>query len=149
MSSLVQLVYIWFMGRVFAIVNELARLLQHPRIRALVNLQCVNGDTALHRVCTRRQDATLVMSIVHLVLQAGANPALTNNQGQTPLAWIQGDSPSHLTTITFLEQGPDAEKSWLLIKARRFVVGAVALLPAKPCGAGPALAACGANADRG
>jgi len=106
-------------------VENVARLLQDPRVRATVNVQDSGGETALHWACSI-EDETLALSILHLLLQAGADPDLTANYGDAPLDWIRQHRPAHHATIALLEQYPEAlkhaEKASLLIKARRLIV---------------------------
>jgi hypothetical protein len=101
-------------------VDCMARLLQDSRVRATINVQNNNGDTALHIACDS-DDGTSTTSIVHLLLQAGANPAVTNNDGETPLAVRRHHYTSRNAAIALLEQAPDAETTSLLVKARRLV----------------------------
>ena len=102
-----------------------ARLLRDPHVRAAVNTQQDNGNTALHHACNNLND-----SIVHTLLQAGASTALTNNDGLTPSALIRrlchSDSSKH-AIVTLLEQASDAEKAWHLVKVRRLTVGATTI----------------------
>jgi len=65
------------------VVENVARLLQDLRVRATVNVQDNEGMTALH-CASKNEDKT--EAIVHLLLQAGGNPALTDGYGDTPLA---------------------------------------------------------------
>jgi hypothetical protein len=104
-------------------VDNVARLLQDPRVRATVNVQNSSGNTALHVACDNKATA---ISILSLLLQAGSDPALTNNKGHTPLTYLRIHRPSHHAAIALLEQYPeaqkDAEKASLLVKARRLAV---------------------------
>ena len=96
----------------------MARLLEDPRVRATVNVHDTGGNTALHLARCNNRDETASTSIIHLLLQAGANPAVTNNAGEMPLVSFRKYNPTHHTTIALLEQAPDAEKTSLLVKAR-------------------------------
>ena len=88
-------------------------------------MQDSGGDTALHWACFIEIE-TLDLSIVSLLIQAGANPDLTDNDGDTPLSYLRHYVPTYHAAISFLEQYPEAqknaEKASLLIKARRLVV---------------------------
>lgn len=102
----------------------LARLLQDPRVRAIVDVQDRQGWTALHKTC-HKSDESRASYIFHLLLQAGASPAVMDKTGKTPSAYLRSLSPSHHTTIALLEQALDqAEKAALLVKARRLVLAA-------------------------
>jgi hypothetical protein len=65
----------------FGIVNNMAPLLQDPRVRANVNSQAHSGLTALHCACLSNSHETSVTSIILLLLQAGCNQNLANNAG--------------------------------------------------------------------
>lgn len=60
-------------------------------------------------------------SLVHHLLQAGANPAITNDREETPLALLRRKNLSHRTSIALFDQVPEAEKASLLVKARHLV----------------------------
>jgi hypothetical protein len=104
-------------------VENVARLLQDPRVRATVNLQNSYGDTALHFACL---NAASAISLLSLLLQAGSDPALTREDGDTPLTYLRIRHPTHHAVIALLGQYPeaqkDAEKASLLVKARRLAV---------------------------
>ncbi len=104
--------------------DVVAHLLQDPRVRATVDVQNCDGDTSLHLACFRGDDdETLATYIVHLLLQAGANPTLVANDGMTPLVVLQEHHPAYTTTIALLEHAlAAAEVTSLLDKARRLVV---------------------------
>jgi ankyrin repeat protein len=110
----------------FGIVNNMARLLQDPRVRANVNSQAHSGLTALHCACLSNSHETSVTSIILLLLQAGCNPNLANNAGEMPLHILRTRHPSYRDAIALLEQFPDtekdAEKASLLVKARRLTI---------------------------
>lgn len=97
-----------------------------------VNGTTSRGFTPLHN--TRSLDILTALSIIHL-LQAGGNPGLTNNAGETPLAYLQNhnQNPSHHTTIALLEQISDAEKTSFLVKARRLAVATASNTVAPSC----------------
>lgn len=118
-----------FMGKIGCV----ARLVQHRRVRASVDFQDENGDTALHIACNLVEESDdEKTAIVRHLLRAGADPFLTNIHGLTPLALLQNKWPENVTAITVLEQAPDAEKAAILIKARRFVVAAAACTEVPP-----------------
>ena len=118
------------------IVENVARLLQDPGVRASVNVQDIGGETALHHAC-RFAYEPVATSILNLLLQAGSDPNLTNYDGQTSLALLRYRHPSHLAAIALLEQYPvakkDAEKASLLVKARRLIVAANSNIVAPSC----------------
>ena len=58
-------------------------LIQHG---ALVNAQAVNGSTPLHEAAVHAKE----LEMVQFLLDNGANPAIQNNDGKTPLAVAQG-----------------------------------------------------------
>ena len=87
-------------------VDNITRLLQDPRVRATIDLQTKGGSTALHYGCYPRKDEALASSIVNLLLQTGANPALTNDRRQMPLDFFRKFCPSHRVTNVLLEQFP-------------------------------------------
>lgn len=105
--------------RRYGMVN---RLLQDPRVRATSDMQDQNGNTALHYACLSTTESCA--GEIPNLLPAGANSALTNNQGKTPLASIRLVRPRRWAAIRYLEQAPDAEKTWVLVKARRLVITA-------------------------
>lgn len=107
-------------------------------VRATIDAQDKNGDIALHLTCKdedsmAEDDST---AILELLLQFGANPFLTNGEGDAPLDWLRQDLDNlrqqipededswHGAAIALLEQAPEAQKASLLIKARRLVVPA-------------------------
>ena len=108
------------------------RLLQDPRVRASIDMQNRHGDTALHFAC--RHNETMANAMVTLLLEAGAAPILTNNDGKTPLAYLRMHHPAHHAAITLLEQALAAtETTSLLVKARRLAVAARSNIVAPSC----------------
>jgi len=104
-------------------VESVACLLQDPRVRSTVNFHDNEGRTALHAACMYNG---CVHSIVRLLLQAGADPAITGNGGLTPLTYLRQYQPSYHTTMTPLEQAlADAEKTSLLARSLVIVANAV------------------------
>lgn len=111
------------------------RLLEDPRVRTLVNVHAkATGKTPLHATCSRFEERDFP-SIVHLLFDAGANPALTDKSGRTPLVYLRAYEdeeeeaggrryPEMSAAIALFEQYPaekrDATKASLLVKARRF-----------------------------
>jgi len=67
----------------------------------------------------------------------GADPLITNDNGETPLDEARLHNPYHRAAIALLEQCPaakkDAEKASLLIKARRLAVNATSNVVAPSC----------------
>ena len=113
--------------------DTVARLLQDPRVCATVNMQDDTSHTALHYACMW---GTLKKAVakIHLILQAGANPTLTNKKGQTPMDVVRQRNPTYHAAIALLEQGlADAEKTWLLVKVRRLAVAATSNTVAPSC----------------
>ena len=113
-------------------VDQVTRLMQDPRVRATVNQRAVGGGTALCLCACDDMDEVSRSAIVTHLLQAGAYSALPNAAGVTPLACVRYHYPTHNSTIALLEQAPDAEKAWLIVKARRLVINATrnnALMP--------------------
>jgi len=104
-------------------VDNVARLLQDPRVQATVDVVTPFGWTALHHACSHMYE-TPATAIVRLLLQAGANPAPPSDDGKTSLDLLRQNRPSHHSTIALLEQAPEAEKASLLVKARRIAVTA-------------------------
>jgi len=102
-------------------VGNLKRLLQDPRVRTTVNVQNMWGDTALHCACTSTTDEAAANK-ARLLLQAGADPLVTSNNGEKPLDVVRKYHSAHYATIALLEQNPaahkDAEKASLVIMAR-------------------------------
>ena len=124
----------------FGTEDTVARLLQEPRVRATVNVQDRDSETALHWACKTfgtfgAREA--VAPKVHLLLQAGADPLVTNNYGETLLDWVRVHYPTYHAVIALLEQYPDAqkdaEKATLLVKARRHVVATNSNIVAPSC----------------
>jgi hypothetical protein len=123
-------------------------MVQDPRVRATVNMQDVNGRTVLHDACEpfkQEEAAPSAAPMVHLLLQAGANPTITNNNGQIPLALLRQYRPNHHATIALLDHATiallehypvakkDADKASLLVKARRLAVAAIGNIMAPSC----------------
>jgi len=75
-------------------VDLVARLLQDQRVRATIDIQNEYGDNSLHHACWKVNE-TAATSIVHLLLQAGANPALTTRLGGTPLFILRQKLPDY------------------------------------------------------
>ena len=117
-------------------VELVARLLQDPRVQAAVDEEGREGKSALHWACCKK-DKEITLVLVRLLLQAGANPALTNDKGATPWTYMSHARPTHHATIALLEQFPhtqkDAEKASLLVKARRFAIAANSNTVAPSC----------------
>ena len=106
--------------------KNVARLLEDPRVRATLNVHDTYvGESALHLACCK-YDEELAVSLIHILLQAGGNPGLTNKAGKTPWAYLQNQNPSYHTTIALLEQIADAEKTSFLVKARLAIAATVA-----------------------
>ena len=115
--------------------NQVARLLQDPRVRATIDMQDKYGNTALHHACCKygETDAKAALN-VHLLLQAGANRTIANKHGQTALAYLRQRRPNLHVTIVLLEQAlTEAEKASLLVKARCLAVAATSKAVAPSC----------------
>jgi len=69
-------------------VGMVARLLEDPRVRATIDVQDRDGNTALHHACDA-DDIKTITPKTHLLLKAGANPTITNESGETILDLIQ------------------------------------------------------------
>ena len=114
-------------------VDNVARLLQDPRVRATVNAQRRDGFTALHAACHNDDEETAATK-VSILLQVGANPTLTRSDGQDPLAWLRQRHPTHHAAIALLEQAlVEAEEASLLAKARRLALAANSNVVAPSC----------------
>jgi len=116
-------------------VNRVARLLQDPRVLARINFKDKNGCTALRWAGGNDEEKTL--SIFRLLLQAGSDPTVTDNAGDTPLDILRRQRTPNHAAIALLEHYPeahkDAEKASLLVKARRLVVPATSNTVAPSC----------------
>lgn len=104
----------------FQRVDFVERLLQDPRVRAAVNMQDRRGHTALFEVAALKNTETV--RLVHLLLQAGCDPAVTNNRGQTAMFFLPSSDSTLDAAVFMLTQAPEAEKSSFLVKARRLAV---------------------------
>ena len=110
----------------FGTADVVVRLLQDPRVRAAVNMQDLDGNTALHWACwndrvTNEETASIVQSL----LEADANPTIADNDGIMPMDYFRQHRPDHHAAIALLEQTlADAEKAALLVKARRLALAA-------------------------
>lgn len=103
----------------------MARLLQDPRVRATIDVPNQSGGTALFYASLHH---FAFPSLVQLLLQAGANPLVADGEGAKPLAIVQQRYPSRHTIIALLQQAiAEAEKTALLIKARRVVTLATSI----------------------
>ena len=114
---------------------KVVRLLQDPRVRATVDMQDKEGNTALHHACCKYggTDAKAALN-AHLLLQAGADLTIANTNGQTALADLRQHHPNLHVTIALLEQAlTEAEKASLLVKARRLAVAATSNAVAPSC----------------
>lgn len=89
--------------------DMVARLRQDPRVRATINVQDANGNTALHCAgsCSQAEEAALK---IHALLHAGADPTITRNNGETPLDVVRRIHSTYQFLIALLEQYPDAKK---------------------------------------
>jgi len=115
---------------------SIARLLQDPRVRAGIDVPNNNGSTALHIACQWGSDpaAERHFFIIQCLLRANANPTLNNDRGDTPMASYRGRRSAHPATIALLEAAlENAEKSALVVKARRLVVAAASGTVAPSC----------------
>ena len=63
-----------------------------------------------------------VPAIIPLLLQAGADPSIKNDEGETPWSLLQEKYPSHPTALALVEEMRNAEKASFLVKVRRFVL---------------------------
>jgi len=99
------------------------RLLQDPRVRATIDMQDHSyACTALHFACHHHNE-TNTRATVTLLLEAGANPILANNNGEMPLDRLRSNHPTYHSTIALLKQAlGNAETTSLLVKARRLAV---------------------------
>ena len=110
----------------YGTADVVVRLLQDPRVRATVNMQNLDGNTALHLACwndrvTHEESASKVQSL----LEADANPTIADNDGIMPMDYFRQHRPDHHAAIALLEQTlADAEKAALLVKARRLALAA-------------------------
>ena len=112
---------------VFASVDTVARMLHDPRVRATINAQRRGGNIALLYACRtfNNEEGETAALTVHLLLQAGTDPTITNENGQTPLDVARHPHPTHHAAIALLEQAlAEAGKASLLVKARRLAVAA-------------------------
>jgi hypothetical protein len=115
-------------------IDNVARLLEDPRVRVTVNMQSGNGLTVLHRACDSYKPEERAALMVHLLLQAGANPTTADNGGETPLDMVRQSYPGRHATIALLEQTlAEAEKTSLLVKARRLAVAATSNVVTPSC----------------
>lgn len=113
--------------------DVIARLRTDRRVRAKIDVQNREGYAALHWACTNMADDAGSTSVIHLLLQARANPAISSKIGRMPLTMLQGKHPSHHTAIALLEQVPEAEKTSLIVKARRLAVATRSNIVALSC----------------
>jgi ankyrin repeat protein len=99
-------------------VDMVARLLQEPRVCDCEHAKTTNeGSTALMLTCRFGSGVRQSTSIAYLLIQAGADPTITDSEGLTPLAFLGQRRPSYHTTIALLEQAlADIEKTWLIVK---------------------------------
>jgi len=100
-------------------INCVERLLQDPLVKAAIDMRDCRGRTALHYACNAEWPSCL--SLVQLLLRAGANPACTNDQGLMPSSLL---SPSARIITALLAQASDGQKASILVLARRLVVAA-------------------------
>lgn len=115
--------------------NMVAFPLKDPRVRATINVRESYSRTALHCVCI--SPSIRLPSTLSLLLKAGADSTVSDQGGRTPLASCQQhlrQYPSSDIAISWYGRGIcvldeafiDAEKTSLLVKARRLVVAATA-----------------------
>lgn len=96
-------------------VDMVARLL--PRICDCEHAKTTNeGSTALMLTC-RFGSGVRQSTTAYLLIQAGADPTITDSEGLTPLAFLGQRRPPYHTTIALLEEAlADIEKTWLIVK---------------------------------
>jgi len=124
------LMYHVFWGR----ADVVKPLLEDPRVRATIDMQNRHGETALHFACSHHHDETKSHAMVRPLLEAGANPTLSNKSGQMPLAYLRRQHPAYHTTIALLEQALAAtETTSLLVKAQCLAVAARSNIVAPSC----------------
>lgn len=108
-------------------VRCLERLLEDPRVRSGVNATSVgDGNTALHLACSTDtysyMNSTTRQRVIKLLLDAGANPTLTNANGQTPSDVLDTRPCNREARFVLRDKTWDQERSAYLIKVRRLVV---------------------------
>jgi hypothetical protein len=109
----------------YGTADVVVRLLQDPRVRATVNMQNLDGSTALHLACWNNRVAhEETASKVQSLLEADANPTIAGNDGMTPMDYLRQHRPDHHAAIALEQTLADAEKAALLVKARRLALAA-------------------------
>ena len=100
----------------YVVFDNVERLLHDPRVQAIVNGQDYYGRTALYLACKHRDEASAT-SITRLLLQASANPILTNNDRESPLAYLREQ------ILPTTPPSPFANKLWPMPRQPRYRQG--------------------------
>jgi hypothetical protein len=103
-------------------------LLEEPRVVAVIDVKSTReykhwaaGSTALHIACQSATD-TDKTRIVELLLEAGADPTLKNEHGQTPLDLLRLRNPGNHAAITLLERAlSEPQRTFVLSKSRHLI----------------------------
>ena len=98
-------------------------LLEDRRVVALINSRAPGGFaiTALHAAIRWKCEDRLT-TVLRLLLQAGADPCLSDEDGCTPLQLLRRTKPDNDDAAAVLEEGMDAKRAACLIMIRRRVV---------------------------
>ena len=120
------------MSRTYSVgIGSTARLLQHRRVQATVDVQDYEGNTALHHVC-----CTYMVSDTAPKLTSSSKLAPTFH---SPTTADRRPLPSFDDVIlnnhakSLLEQVSDAEKASLLVTGRRLAAAAASSIVAPSC----------------
>lgn len=86
---------------------EVEFLVRYPRARDTINLQDCHGNTCLHLASGNWSDDTAA-SMIHDLLEAGANAGIMNKDGETPSAYFRRWKPICHAAIALLEEAEEA-----------------------------------------
>jgi len=89
-------------------VDLVARLLQDPRVRAILHAQSDAHWTAPHYAVDIYEEG-IATAMVRLLLRAGAEPDSPDDKGATPLSYLNAyhpehHHPEHHSTLALLKQ---------------------------------------------
>lgn len=110
------------------------RLLRVPEVIETIDQQDVYGRTGLFLACLNCKTESNAFEIIKMLLRAGADPTIANEDRQTPLAYVRAHYSNNLALIALLEHTTSflSPHGYCLSKARHITASHHALTCATP-----------------